>query len=79
MSNSPLVDLAARGQVFWITDRAFCVGADLQPDSKIFEFDFSNPRTSDAMLLRQAMDLDLPLVAGANGACMAGAMGLLAI
>jgi methylglutaconyl-CoA hydratase len=60
-------------------DRAFCAGADLQPDSGIFEFDFSNPRTSYAMLLRQAVDCDLPLIARVNGTCMAGGMGLLAM
>jgi len=119
LSSSPLVELAVRGEVYWITinrpavrnaindeviagisnglrqalaqpeiravvltgagDRAFCAGADLQPDSKIFEVDFSNPRTSYAMLLRQAMDFDLPLIARVNGACMAGGMGLLAM
>jgi methylglutaconyl-CoA hydratase len=60
-------------------DRAFCAGADLQPNSGIFEFDFSNPRTSYAMLLRQAVDCNLPLIARVNGTCMAGGMGLLAM
>ncbi len=60
-------------------ERAFCAGADLRPDSGIFEFDFSQTTTSYARLLRQAVDCDLPLVARVNGACMAGGMGLLAM
>lgn len=58
-------------------DRAFCAGADLNPSSSIFDFDFSLPRTDYADLLRLAMACDLPLIARVNGACMAGGMGLL--
>lgn len=58
-------------------DRAFCAGADLRPDSNIFDFDFSKPRSEYANLLRQAVDFDLPLIARVNGTCMAGGMGLL--
>ena len=58
-------------------DRAFCAGADLRPDSNIFDFDFSQPRTGYAELLRQAVACELPLIARVNGACMAGGMGLL--
>lgn len=58
-------------------DRAFCAGADLCPDSDIFEFDFSMPRTDYADLLRQGVHMDIPLIARVNGACMAGGMGLL--
>ena len=60
-------------------DRAFCAGADLKPDSGIFDFDFSQPTTAYARLLRQATDCDLPLVARVNGTCMAGGMGLLSM
>ena len=60
-------------------ERAFCAGADLQPNSGIFDFDFSEPNTSYAELLRQALKCNLPLVARVNGACMAGGMGLLAM
>lgn len=60
-------------------DRAFCAGADLRPDSGIFDFDFSAPRTAYADLLRQAAELDIPTVARVNGACMAGGMGLLSM
>lgn len=58
-------------------DKAFCAGADLQPNSNIFAFDYSQPRTGYADLLRRAVACDLPLVARVNGACMAGGMGLL--
>lgn len=34
-------------------ERAFCAGADLQPGSDIFDFDFSAPTTSYSRLLRQ--------------------------
>ena len=58
-------------------EKAFCAGADLQPNSNIFDFDYSLPRTGFADLLRQAVASDLPLIARVNGACMAGGMGLL--
>lgn len=60
-------------------DKAFCAGADLQPNSSIFDFDFSLPRTEYADLLRQAVACDLPLIARVNGTCMAGGMGLLSM
>lgn len=60
-------------------DRAFCAGADLSPTSSIFDFDYSAPRTAYADLLRQAMELNIPLIARVNGACMAGGMGLLSM
>lgn len=58
-------------------EKAFCAGADLQPNSSIFDFDFSQPRTAYADLLRQAVATDIPLIARVNGTCMAGGMGLL--
>ncbi len=60
-------------------DRAFCAGADLQPDSDIFEFDFSDPGTDYARLLRQGVECKLPLIARVNGTCVAGGMGLLSM
>lgn len=60
-------------------DRAFCAGADLAPDSAIFAFDYAQPTTSYARLLREAADYDLPLIARVNGACMAGGMGLMSM
>ncbi len=58
-------------------NKAFCAGADLKPGSGIFDFDYSQPTTAYANLLRQVMAYTLPLVARVNGACMAGGMGLL--
>jgi methylglutaconyl-CoA hydratase len=58
-------------------DRAFCAGADLRPNSEVFDFDFSQPRNGYADLLRQAVELDIPLIARVNGTVMAGGMGLL--
>jgi enoyl-CoA hydratase/carnithine racemase len=60
-------------------ERAFCAGADLRPGADIFEFDFSLPRTDYADLLRQGVEMDIPLIARVNGACMAGGMGLLSM
>lgn len=60
-------------------ERAFCAGADLSPQSSIFDFDYSAPRTGYADLLRQATECTLPLIARVNGACMAGGMGLLSM
>lgn len=60
-------------------ERAFCAGADLKPDSGIFDFDHSEATTAYARLLRQALDSNLPLIARVNGHCMAGGMGLLSM
>lgn len=60
-------------------EKAFCAGADLQPNSEIFDFDFSQPRTNYADLLRQGIAMDIPLIARVNGTCMAGGMGLLSM
>jgi enoyl-CoA hydratase/carnithine racemase len=59
-------------------DKAFCAGADLQPD-KAFLFDFATPNVDYADLLRLAADATKPAIARVNGACMAGGMGLLAM
>jgi enoyl-CoA hydratase/carnithine racemase len=59
-------------------DKAFCAGADLAP-GKGFAFDFAQPTTAYANLLRVAQDSTLPSVAAVNGVCMAGGMGLLAM
>jgi enoyl-CoA hydratase/carnithine racemase len=60
-------------------ERAFCAGADLKPDARTFGFDYAQPSTPYADLLRTAAASDLPLVARVNGHCMAGGMGLLAM
>ena len=60
-------------------DRAFCAGADLNPNTagKAFEYDFSNPAHYVVNLFRQADACNLPLVARVNGHVRAGGMGLL--
>jgi methylglutaconyl-CoA hydratase len=57
-------------------EKAFCAGADLQP-GKSFAFDFSQPNSDYADLLRLARNSTLPSIARVNGVCMAGGMGLL--
>jgi enoyl-CoA hydratase/carnithine racemase len=59
-------------------DKAFCAGADLAP-GKGFAFDFSQPTTGYADLMRMAQNSTLPTIAAVNGVCMAGGMGLLAM
>jgi enoyl-CoA hydratase/carnithine racemase len=61
-----------------IGDKAFCAGADLAP-GKGFAFDFAQPTTAYADLLRLAQNSTLPSIAAVNGVCMAGGMGLLAM
>ncbi len=62
-----------------VGDKAFCAGADLNPDSKTFGFDYAEPTTSYANLLRTARATTVPVVGRINGHCLAGGMGLLAI
>jgi enoyl-CoA hydratase/carnithine racemase len=57
-------------------DKAFCAGADLQAGGA-FQFDFAQPRSAYADMLRVAADATLPCLVRVNGACMAGGMGLL--
>ncbi|HVW70749.1 MAG TPA: enoyl-CoA hydratase-related protein, partial [Steroidobacteraceae bacterium] len=57
-------------------DKAFCAGADLNPGQSL-TFDYSQPTTAYADLLRLARACPIPTVARVNGACVAGGMGLL--
>jgi enoyl-CoA hydratase/carnithine racemase len=57
-------------------DKAFCAGADLQPDEGL-TFDYAKPNVDYADLLRLAANSTLPSIARVNGVCMAGGMGLL--
>ena len=59
-------------------DKAFCAGADLQTGQS-FKFDYAEPTQSIANLFRLSRQLNVPLIARVNGACMAGGMGLLAM
>lgn len=75
------VDLSAT-RVVVITgsgDKAFCAGADLNPNSRTFGFDYARPTTAYADMLRAAYSLPVPIVGRINGHCLAGGMGLLAV
>ena len=61
-----------------VGDKAFCAGADLQTGQS-FKFDYSEPTQGIANLFRLSRQLNVPLVARVNGACMAGGMGLMAM
>ena len=57
-------------------DKAFCAGADLDPNSAPFQMDASQSRLAYADLLGAMIACDKPISARINGACMAGGMGL---
>jgi len=59
-------------------EKAFCAGADLQ-SGQSFKFDYSEPTQGFANLFRLTRQLNVPLIARVNGACMAGGMGLMAM
>ena len=59
-------------------DKAFCAGADLATGQS-FKFDYSEPTQGIANLFRLTRQLNVPLLARVNGACMAGGMGLMAM
>ena len=59
-------------------DKAFCAGADLA-SGQSFKFDYSEPTQGIANLFRLTRQLNVPLIARVNGACMAGGMGLMAM
>lgn len=58
-------------------DKAFCSGADL--GSGVFEFDYAQPISNYANLLRAGRRATVPVIGRINGFCLAGGMGLLAI
>ena len=58
--------------------KAFCSGADLQSGAS-FQHDHSEPTVPFANLARKVRQLNVPLVARVNGACMAGGIGLLSM
>jgi len=59
-------------------EKAFCAGADLATGQS-FTFDYSEPTQGIANLFRLTRQLNVPLIARVNGACMAGGMGLMAM
>lgn len=62
-----------------VGDKAFCAGADLNPNAGTFGFDYAEPTTTYANLLRVARKTPVPVIGRINGFCLAGGMGLLAI
>jgi methylglutaconyl-CoA hydratase len=60
-------------------NRAFCAGGDLKSGSATFEFDYSQPSTTYADLMRTVHETNLPTIARVNGHCLAGGMGVLAM
>jgi methylglutaconyl-CoA hydratase len=62
-----------------VGDKAFCAGADLTPKAGTFGFDYAEPTTTYANLLRTSRKVTVPVIGRINGHCLAGGMGLLAI
>lgn len=58
-------------------DKAFCSGADL--GGGVFDFDYAQPISNYANLLRAGRRATVPVIGRINGFCLAGGMGLLAI
>ncbi|WP_136444030.1 enoyl-CoA hydratase/isomerase family protein [Pacificoceanicola onchidii] len=58
-------------------DKAFCSGADL--GGGVFDFDYSEPISNYANMLRAARRSTVPVIGRINGFCLAGGMGLLAV
>jgi enoyl-CoA hydratase/carnithine racemase len=62
-----------------VGDKAFCAGADLNPNAGTFGFDYAEPATAYANFLRTARKTPVPVIGQINGFCLAGGMGLLAV
>ncbi len=58
-------------------EKAFCSGADLKGGT--FDFDYAEPRSNYADMLRAGRRTTVPVIGRINGYCLAGGMGLLAI
>ena len=59
--------------------KAFCSGADLNPKAATFGFDYSEPASPYADMLRAGRRTTVPIIGRINGYCLAGGMGLLAV
>jgi len=75
-SQNPEVRLIVLGAT---GEKAFCAGADLNPNAGTFGFDYAQPNVLYADLLRTAKACTVPIIGRINGFCLAGGMGLLAI
>lgn len=60
-------------------DRAFCSGADLDPDRSAFALGIAEPKHRGGQVFRAILAHEKPVIARVNGACMAGGFGLLAV
>lgn len=60
-------------------DKAFCSGADLSPKAGTFGFDYAQPVSTYANLLRAGRRATVPVIGRINGYCLAGGMGLLGL
>jgi len=58
-------------------DKSFCSGADL--GGGVFDFDYAQPISTYANMLRAARRATVPVIGRINGYCLAGGMGLLAV
>lgn len=58
-------------------NKAFCSGADL--GGGVFDFDYAEPVSNYANLLRAGRKATVPVIGRVGGFCLAGGMGLLAI
>jgi enoyl-CoA hydratase/carnithine racemase len=71
-------DLAIRAVVLTgAGDRAFCAGADLSPASGSFNYDYSKVGLPFIRLMKQARDLNVPLIARINGLALAAGLGMI--
>ena len=50
-------------------DKAFCSGADLDPEAATFGFDYANPISNYADMLRAARKATVPVIGRINGFC----------
>ena len=60
-------------------DKAFCSGADLDPDKSAFARGMARERQPGGVVFRSLLEHPKPIIARINGLCLAGGMGLLAV
>jgi methylglutaconyl-CoA hydratase len=59
-------------------DKAFCSGADLDPNRSAFAQGLASPNHPGGQAFRALLNHPKPVIARVNGVCLAGGMGLLA-
>lgn len=60
-------------------DKAFCSGADLDPEKSAFARGLAQERQPGGVAFRALLEHPKPIIARVNGLCLAGGMGLLAV